>query len=271
MVIYSHSRLSTYEQCPLKFKFRYIDELEEGDSIEAFMGKQVHETLFFIYTKVKEKRFPTLHQALIFYKDLWDKEFHQNIKIVKRDLTAKDYFEKGLIFLEQYYRKHIPFDENILSMEKRILIDLEGDGKYMVQGFIDKLIYNEQENVYEIHDYKTSNWLKSQEELDQDRQLALYSLGLKDLYPDADKIALKWYFLKHGVEKTSFRTNEQLEELKNSIKILINEIESAQEWPAKKSKLCDWCGFKNRCPAYQEEIDVESLLRNSEETFINSS
>ena len=28
MPVYSHSRLSTFEQCPLKFKFRYIDYVE---------------------------------------------------------------------------------------------------------------------------------------------------------------------------------------------------------------------------------------------------
>ena len=28
VMIYSHSRLSTFEQCPFKFKLRYIDEIE---------------------------------------------------------------------------------------------------------------------------------------------------------------------------------------------------------------------------------------------------
>ena len=39
MVQYSHSRLSTFEQCPLRFKYQYIDKIKrEEDSIEAFMG-----------------------------------------------------------------------------------------------------------------------------------------------------------------------------------------------------------------------------------------
>ena len=42
----SHSRLSTFEDCPLKYKYTYVDRLdrERRDSIEAFMGGLVHET-----------------------------------------------------------------------------------------------------------------------------------------------------------------------------------------------------------------------------------
>ena len=45
--IYSHSRLSTFENCPLKYKYTYIDKLDRDrrDSVEAFMGSLVHETM----------------------------------------------------------------------------------------------------------------------------------------------------------------------------------------------------------------------------------
>ena len=51
MVIYSHSRLSTFEQCPFKFKLRYIDKIipEIENTIESFLGGIVHETLEWIY------------------------------------------------------------------------------------------------------------------------------------------------------------------------------------------------------------------------------
>ncbi len=40
MPTYSHFRLSTVEDCPLKYKCTYVDRLERErrDSIEAFMG-----------------------------------------------------------------------------------------------------------------------------------------------------------------------------------------------------------------------------------------
>ena len=47
MPTYSHSRLSTFEDCPLKYKYTYIDKLDRDrrDSVEAFMGGLVHETM----------------------------------------------------------------------------------------------------------------------------------------------------------------------------------------------------------------------------------
>jgi putative ABC transport system permease protein len=44
---YSHSRLSCFEQCPHRYKLRYIDEveIEERQGIEAFTGTLVHLSL----------------------------------------------------------------------------------------------------------------------------------------------------------------------------------------------------------------------------------
>jgi putative RecB family exonuclease len=47
MTVYSHSRLSCFEQCPQKFKLQYIDKVETDveESVEAFLGSRTHETL----------------------------------------------------------------------------------------------------------------------------------------------------------------------------------------------------------------------------------
>ncbi len=47
MTVYSHSQLSTFEQCRQKFKLQYIDkvETEVEESVEAFLGSRTHETL----------------------------------------------------------------------------------------------------------------------------------------------------------------------------------------------------------------------------------
>ena len=64
MIVYSHSKLSTFEQCPLKYKLRYIDKIkpEIEKTIEAHLGSSVHDTLEWIYNSVKEnsEKSPTL-------------------------------------------------------------------------------------------------------------------------------------------------------------------------------------------------------------------
>lgn len=37
MPVYSHSRIETFETCPLKYKFKYVDGIrKEEESVEAF-------------------------------------------------------------------------------------------------------------------------------------------------------------------------------------------------------------------------------------------
>jgi len=246
MVIYSHSRLSTFEQCPLKFKYRYIDKIipDFEMSIESHLGKSVHDTLEWIYNLVlNNKQAPTIDGMLDYYAEIWSKNLTEDIKIVK-NLTSKDYFNKGVKFLLDYYVKHQPFQDGTLECEKRILINLD---EHKLQGFIDRLVNNPKTNEIEIHDYKTANSLPTQEKVNQDRQLALYSIAIKELFGQDKKVCLIWHYLAHNKKICSYRTDQQIENLKNNIKELIKKIESTTKFPPKKSVLCGWCEYQDMC------------------------
>ena len=47
MRIHSHSSLGSFENCPRQFWYQYIGKppVEKMETIEAFLGKRVHETL----------------------------------------------------------------------------------------------------------------------------------------------------------------------------------------------------------------------------------
>ena len=66
MILYSHSRLSNFESCPRRFRYRYIDKIVvEAEGIEAFVGKRVHEILERLYHHVaRHDRPPSLSQVL---------------------------------------------------------------------------------------------------------------------------------------------------------------------------------------------------------------
>jgi len=249
MVIYSHSRLSTFEQCPLKFKFQYIDKLKPDikQSIEGFLGNKVHNTLQWIYDEVAKLRILKLDEVLQHYISNWNKDFNNEIKIIKQEFDAKYYFNQGIKFLLDYFLKYSPFKDNTIATEKRIIINLDSEGKYKLQGYIDRLVHNKETNTFEIHDYKTNGFLKTQQELDNDRQLALYAIGIKNLFEQAKDVHLIWHFLAFNEKRISKRTDEQLNQLKQEIIQLINKIESTTEFPSCPSMLCKWCGFRSYC------------------------
>jgi len=253
MVVYSHSRLSSFEQCPYKYKLRYIDKIkpEIETTIEAFLGSMVHDTLEWIYKIViNQGPAPSLDEVIEYYSNTWQENYKENILIVKKQFTVKDYFNKGVKYLLDYYQKNKPFIDGTLELEKRIMIVLGDKGQYKLTGFIDRLVYNKEKDEYEIHDYKTANSLPPQEKVDKDRQLALYAIGIKDLFGRDKNILLTWHYLAHNEQIFSRRTEEEFERLKKSIIELIDKIEATTEFPAVESILCNWCEFKPFCPKH---------------------
>ncbi len=254
MAIYSHSKLSTFEQCKQKYKFRYIEKIKPDfeASIESHLGKAVHDTLEWLYKSVLNNNLPTLDQIIEFYIEKWQNTYKKNCKIVKVGLTEKDYFNKGVKFLIDYYVKHQPFNkDNTLEMEKRVYVELEKNFPHKIIGYIDRLVHNKETNTYEIHDYKTANFLPNQAKFDQDRQLALYGIAIKQLYGQDKNLLLVWHYLNHNKKIISKRTDEQLNQLKHDIINLIKQIESTKDFPLNKSPLCGWCEYKSSCPGWK--------------------
>jgi len=252
---YSHSKLSTFEQCPFKYKLRYIDKIKPviEKTIESHLGSAVHDTLEWLYNSVKENpnKEISLDEIITYYSVKWQDEFSNEILIVKKEMSAKDYFNKGVEFLINYFQEHSPFKDGTIECEKRIIIDLDENTR--VQGFIDRLVYDIDSGKYEIHDYKTANQLPTQKKMDEDRQLALYSIAIKEIYGHDKEVVLIWHYLAHNQKIISKRTNQQLEQLKDETKQLIKKIENTKYFPTNKSILCEWCEYKDVCPAWNSD------------------
>ncbi len=263
MEIYSHSKLSTFEQCPLKYKFRYIDKIkpEIKQTIEGFLGNKVHDVLEWIYIEAAKGRVIELDEIIQKYAEAWHKDLNEEIKVVKVEFSTEDYFNKGVQFLVNYFLRNNPFRDNTLATEKKIVLDLDEQGEFKLQGYIDRLVHNKEENIFEIHDYKTSSSMKTQEELDKDRQLALYSMGIKKLFPEVKDIHLIWHFLAFDKKMVSKRSDEQLEELRKEIIELIKKIRTTKEFPPIPGVLCRWCEFQGHCPEIKDKSPQSSLRR----------
>ena len=261
MATYSHSRISTFENCPYQYKLRYIDKKkpEIPTTIEAFMGDMVHQTLEHVYKLKKFKKRVALNSIIKFYRDLWEKNYSDDILIVKADegLKADNYRKMGEKFITDYYNRMKPFEEmTILGLETQDRMTLPDGNQWHVR--IDKLGCDDEGNYY-VCDYKTNARMKDQEEADEDRQLAMYSIWVKDKFKDCKSVKLIWHMLAFNKDAISERTEEQLQKLQQEIVDRIKEIESATEFPRKQTALCNYCGFKAECPSFKHEAELEKI------------
>ncbi len=155
-----------------------------------------------------------------------------------------------------------PFDSDItIGTEMGLNFSLDDEKKYRMTGYIDRLSRS-QDGVYEIHDYKTSSHLPSQEDADNDRQLGLYHIGIQRKWPQIGNIRLIWHYLAFDTELVSDRTPEAILNLVQDTKSLINEIELAQDFLPRESSLCDWCEYPDLCPLRKHFVKVEALPAN---------
>ncbi|MBS3165802.1 PD-(D/E)XK nuclease family protein [Candidatus Woesearchaeota archaeon] len=255
MTSYSHSKLGTYLQCKQKYKFQYVEKIKsEYESVEAFMGKLVHATLEKLYKDLKFQKKNSKEELLAHFVTSWDSQWHDKIMIVK-EYTAQNYQDMGKKFIADYYDHYTPFNTiTTLGLETADLMPLANGNQYHVR--IDRLACDKEGNYY-VCDYKTNSALKAQEELDEDKQLAMYSLWVRQKYPDAKAVKLVWYFLAFDKEMISERNEEQLLQLKKQTEEIIADIEVCQDFPTTMSALCNYCAYKTICPAWKHEIELE--------------
>jgi len=264
MTVYSHSRLSCYEQCPQKFKLKYIDkiETEEEQTVEAFLGIRAHEALEKLYRDLNHQKANTLEEVLSFFTSEWNANWTDDIIIVSEEYSAENYLNMGKKYLTDYYQRYHPFNQGkTVALEELIRITLDGEGNYKLQGYIDRLTET-RDGYYEIHDYKTNSRLPLADYIRSDRQLALYMIGVKNQYPDVKDVRLIWHFLKFDKEIDSTRTDNELSQLKKDTIQLIERIENETIYEAHPGFLCEWCEYQSCCPQWSHLHTIKEKPAN---------
>jgi putative RecB family exonuclease len=259
---YSPSRLSTYEQCPRQYRYKYVDRIpREDETVESFMGHCVHAALERLYADLQMAKEVTLPEILEHYRQAWGAGWHEGIRIVRQEYTAEQYRRLGERCLTAYYHRHAPFDEGTtLGLEAKMAVALDEAGAYTIQGIIDRLV-EVGEGRYEIHDYKTGGRLPSQDRLDGDRQLALYQLAVEAAWPDAKDVELVWHYLVFDRVLRSRRNREELEGLKRETIALVEKIEADTTFAPRESPLCNWCAYQDLCPVRRHLVRREGQVQ----------
>ena len=250
--IYSHSRLSSFENCPKQFEFRYVQKIpSESESVEAFVGKRVHEVLERLYLFVGRGQVPGVEKVVERYQRLWEETYDpERVRIVREGTPLAYYRELGERCLRSYYLSHYPFDEDeTLGVERRVVFPLDEIGDYRMQGIIDR-ISRAGDGAIEVHDYKTGARVPSQRVLDEDRQLALYQIGLAREFGEETPFRLVWHYVAKNRTCVSTRSPDDLARLRETTIARIEEIQTAEAYPARKSGLCGWCEYRERCPLF---------------------
>ncbi len=239
----SYSQLSTFNTCPLQYKYRYILKIPVPPSAALTFGDTMHKTIRAFYELVKQAMNPTKDTLIRLLDDYWssigygDKGYEEKMK------------KQGVKLLTEFYEKG--FDP------KRIPTDLEQPFRLKITpmlklgGKIDR-VDTLPDGKIEIIDYKTGQAPKGRD-VTQDLQLTVYALAATDdgIYRKLpEKVIVSFYFFEGQEKISATRSQEQLEEAKNEIAKKADEI-SRSDFRPTPGKHCDFCEFRLICEAWQ--------------------
>jgi CRISPR/Cas system-associated exonuclease Cas4 (RecB family) len=132
----SASRLSTWQQCRLKFMFRYVLGLKKPKSPALHVGSTVHSVLRYWNLARWKGEHPTLKQLHDVYSTQWCE--HQQQEPVEWQGDQDEEKKTGWRLLETVFRESpIPADERPEAVEVSVEADLAGHGLPKLVGILD--------------------------------------------------------------------------------------------------------------------------------------
>jgi putative RecB family exonuclease len=245
----SPSRSADYQQCPLLYRFKTIDQLPEAPSIAAVRGTLVHSVLENIFDAPAGKR--TFQLAISLFTSAL--EALAETKPAEAELIYGETAEKTLApvrpLLETYFAME---DPNRLEPHARELaMSVELDEGFEIRGFIDRVDRTPSGDI-RIVDYKSG---KAPSPLYADKamfQMRFYGLAWWRINGEIPRM-LQLMYLGNGQFLRYEPNQNDLEVTEKKILALRGAIAHSadrQSFAPTPSKLCGWCSFKPICPAF---------------------
>ncbi len=254
LLSFSYSKMSLYEECPLKYKFKYIDKIKEEPKFYFAFGNSIHTALEFLYS-VKAPPFPSLEETLDAFRRDWGAKSYLEKGYRTRQRADQDY-EKGAAMLKAYY------EHNQARFKPPFLVEYATDVE--VDGLLVRTISDRIEHLgageIAIIDYKTGKDVKR-----QPLQLYMYQ-KINEMDPRLKEKLAETYGLRVSAVKVRQLLYYHVPTLKEYPFPRADDKEIGAFWervlgvadgikglkfdPTPADQACSWCDFKSLCPAF---------------------
>jgi len=244
----SASSISTFQQCPLKFKLSRVDKHSEPPTIHTLMGNFVHEVLENMYRDFPpEERH--MRTAKMLCTTTWESgEWELRVKPYLGKTTLNEFRWSCWWCVENLFDMEDPSSLFPDGVEYELNDDIDG---VLVKGFIDRW-HRLSLTEARITDYKTGKTPNPRYAKDKFFQLTLYAAMLEKL-ENIDTFELELLYLKDGARLTHKPTKAEVEAVKETVVTVRREIENCHandDWKPQPTPLCNWCIFKQGLCTY---------------------
>jgi putative RecB family exonuclease len=259
--LFSFSRLKTFRQCPMRYRYRYLKGLKESfRSIESFLGNVVHDVLQWLYEDHTRRVGTELEDVLEELDRRWRTSWSREIAVVRLSETPEDALRSGREMIERFHRETYRRDRSeTLALEQRYSMRLSPE--VVFTGFADRVGRTEKGRLF-IVDYKTSKSEGDPSEFSEGLQAPLYAACALDRLGEDEALA-GYHYLRHGSTSWQKVSSKRGRQVLERFLALAEEARMASDFPAQPGVLCAWCGFNHICPEASVPDDLAGGLNHA--------
>ncbi len=253
----SATQLDTYDDCPLRYAYRYVLRVRDEGGVRADLGTLVHEVLArFLDPETAGDRPHTQQTLLAMAEEMWRHDiarYRPQVDEARRDFYA-------MLDTWWQFEGQGELAPDVLAVERSFDIAVGG---HRLRGSIDRIDRVERADGrpgLRIVDYKTGKKEPRPGEIDDNIQLAVYHLAAtRDpaLAAHGPVTELRLLFLRSMHAFDQEVTAGHAEATEKRVLTVAARIR-AEEFEPSVDATCRWCDFQRLCPIQPEGRQVES-------------
>ena len=255
----SPSSISSFKECPLAYKFSYLDRLPEPPSPAASKGTLVHRALELMMCRPPTDR--TIDAALADLDrartELADDPEFSDLEL--SDEERAQFHAEAAELVQRYFELEDPTTVQPIGLELKLQADL---GKVRIRGIIDRLELDADGELV-VTDYKTGRVPSEFLESKSLGGVHIYALLCEEMLGRRPaRVQLLYLSKPEAIIATP--TEQSCRGVARKTTALWSAIEGAcarDDFRAKPSRLCDYCSFKTYCPAFGGDPEQAVELR----------
>ncbi len=244
----SPSKIASFTQCALAFRFSAIDRIPEPPSAPATKGTLVHAALERLFglpapQRTRDAATACLHDAIAMIRT--DPEFTG----LALDPTGEQaFFDDAAVLVDRYFQLEDPTSITPIGLELMLEVPVEG---VTLRGIIDRLEQDEHGELI-VTDYKTGRSPGERNEQGRLGGVHFYSYLCEQVYGRRPK-QVQLLYLREPVAIIATPTDQSTRGLRTKVGAIWQAVERAcatDDFRPKTGPLCDYCAFKPWCPAF---------------------
>ncbi|MET0559791.1 MAG: ATP-dependent DNA helicase [Solirubrobacterales bacterium] len=233
----SASDLTLYLTCPLKYKFARVFGIPQEPTINQRFGILIHNVLERFHKDPPAEGEDGLRELNSLFESGWRRT---GFGATDDELQFRDRAREAL---RLYWERERVSEGEPVWLERKFDFKV---GEHHVRGRVDR-VDRLPDGDFELIDYKTGE-RKTEAELENDLQLALYRLAAREAW-DVEAAIGSYYYVLDGDKVAAPSKPDDAERVERTV-LQVGEGVIGQDFePRPSPTVCSWCDYRLICPA----------------------